>query len=494
MLPESLYSIPAERTCLGGFIKNPKLLMEIDFISEKDFHHKVHRNIFSILRNLVFNGQNSDKVILAQKCKELNINSFEEINLFDYLDSASYTQINENGLKDLVKDLIKLRIRRELFENAQEVQNFIKTSGDADVSEIISRTDSIYNSKVLEYSTNDAPKDIYKEIEPFLKEIAANPKDEAGLKTPYNWFNRYFSGLKAGDGAYFFYARMSEGKSVWMYNLVQGTALLNKVPCLFLDTEMSLDLNMYRAAAMEADINSFYFETGKWSKNKELYDKVNKSFQQYKKYQGLIYHHYVPNRDIYDIINIIKKWYYKHVGRGNPAMVVYDYIKITSDSSKDRTEWQQLGDKISYLNEIGHDLNIQIIAAGQQNRAGNQNGVRLDDDTTVGGSDRINQYARFSAIFRRKTPEEIAEHGINEGTHILKPTKYSRDQGVDDFKSNNLVKIIDPFTKKARYHPNYISYEIKNYRVMERSTLAELAIKMNLSANLQKPKDNKVNI
>lgn len=486
-----IYSLEVERHSLSAVLRYPDILSDIDsLIKETDYFQEAHKIIFSIIKASYFNQEKIDKVLIAQKIKNLGVSFKEGIDIFDYIDSLSISQITREAGIESFKELAKLRFRRELYQTGQEISEYVKKNGNLEPKTILAKTDGIYNKTVNSFIEDDEPVDLYKNLESFIQEIAANPQEESGLITPYQQYNRYFSGLKPGDGAYFYYARMGEGKSVWLYNLAKNTSLINKAPTLYLDTEMSLNLNMFRAGAMEADINSYYIQTGKWIKNQELAKKMKDSFEEYKKYSGLLYHKYVPNRDIDEIISIIKRWYYKCVGRGNKAIIVYDYLKISGDIDQNRNEWQQLGDKISFLNEVGHNLNIPILLAGQQNRGAVDKNQRFDSDVTIAGSDRINQYARFSGLIRKKTIDEIAEHGPNFGTHILLPTKYSRDQGVEDFNMDFLVRIedVDHNTGKkvVKYEKNYLCYEIKNYKIIERGTLRDIIHAKKCKAKEQK--------
>ncbi len=489
-IPENLYSIRAEANFLGSLIKNPKVLSDIEgFLTNKDFYHKVHSVVYSVLKSLVLSGQSSDKVILAQKCKELGLNTFEDLNLFEYLDSISFVSLNDKGTIELGKELIKLRIKRELFESANAVQSFIKESGEKSIDELIHGVDGIYNNKIVQYATDNEPKDLYSGIEELITTIAKNPIEESGLITPFKQFNSWFSGLISGDGVYCVAGYSGEGKSTFMFNMGKGVSLLNNCKTLILDTEMSIDMNMFRAASAEMQVNNFYLKTGQWIRNKELAGRVTSGFEKLRKYKGSIYHMYVPNKDIQEILSIAKRWYHRECGRGEKALIIYDYLKITSDLDKNRNEWQQLGDKVSYLNELGANLNVPIFTGAQQNNTSiGENGVRKDDPTTIGGSLRINQYACFNSIFREKTMEEISEHGGERyGTHILKPIKTSRTTGKDDYNSNRKVRVID-HQGKVKYRLNFINYEISNYQILERGTYSDVIKDQMLNNNLQKSK------
>ena len=488
--PENLYSIRAEATFLGGLIKNPKFLIESDsFLSENDFYHKVHRTIFSVLRSLVFSGQSPDKVVLAQKCKELGLNTFEDLNLFEYIDSISFTNVNEKGVKELSKDLIKLRIKRELWENASAVQAFIKENGAKSIDELINGVDGIYNSQVSKYSSQIEPVDIYSNIEQFIKEIAKNPKEEVGFKTPYPEWNRLFGGIRTKQTNNII-SRSGEGKSCFLFNMAKGLCSINNVKALYIDTEMDLDLNMFRAGAAEMGINAWYLETGQWAKNKELSEKVVSGFSKLNKYKGSIHHIYLPNKPIKETISMMKRWYYKNVGRGNKCIFVYDYLKITDQFDKNRQEHQALGDMLNYLNELGHETDSSILTAGQQNRAAENQGARNDDSTTAAVSDRINHLVSFNAVFRKKTPDELSEFGTHFGSHLLKPFKTSRVQGKDNYNMNNIVKVVDPINGKTKWRQNFINYEIEDYKLNEKGTFADIAKDMMMSKNIQPENKN----
>ena len=483
--PDNLHSVVAERTFLGGIIKNPKYFIELSaFISDKDFLFKEHCVIFSILKQLILSGENVDRVVLAQKVKEIGISFFNDLDIFSYIDSISYSQVNEVGVRDLGRELVKLRIKRELWENAAEVQNFIKESNNKSIDELIHGVDGIYNTQVIQYSGQIEPVDLYSNIEQFIKEIAKNPKEEVGFKTPYPEWNRLFGGIRQKQTTNII-SRSGEGKSCFLFNMAKHICRLNNVKSIYVDTEMDLDLNMVRAGAAEMGLNAWYLETGAWSKNKELSEKVMRGFDKLKQYRGSIHHIYLPNKPIKETISLLKRWYYKNVGRGNKCLFVYDYLKITDVPDKNRAEHQALGDMLNYLNELGHETDSSILTAGQQNRAAENQGARNDDSTTAAVSDRINHLVGFNAVFRKKTYDETNEFGNNYGTHLLKPFKTSRVQGIDNYNMNSMVKTLD-HSGKPKWKQNFINYNIENYNITEKGTLESIVKDLSLNKPLQK--------
>ena len=156
------------------------------------------------------------------------------------------------------------------------------------------------------------------------------------------------------------------------------------------------------------------------------------------------------------------------MGRGNPCVVIYDYIKLTGESDKNKQEYQLIGDKVNSLKELCSELNIPILTACQLNRSA-ENGV--DDSSAISQSDRLQWFASFVGIFRRKTVEEIADDGEEFGSHKLIPLA-TRFQGKDSAGHHDLVRIKEG--KKIKYAPNYVSFNILNFNVEEKGTLEDI--------------------
>ncbi len=481
--PENLYSIRAEATYLGGLIKNPKYLIESDaFLSENDFYHKVHRTIFAVLRSLVFSGNSPDKVVLAQKCKELGLNTFEDLNLFEYLDSISFTNINEKGVKDLSKELIKLRIKRELWDNANAVQAFIKENGDKSVNEIISGADSIYSKKINSYTNDDTPVDLFSEAREIIDDRVNNPQDR-GIPTPFPIFNEMFGNLRVGITA--ICGRAKNNKSTILLNIGFGGVINNpKLKILYLDTELKKYDHVFRSMAALSQMHTSHLEEGDWTKNKELYAKLQSAYKISDSLKGRLFHHYIGNRPIEEVQTIIKRWYYNICGRGNPALVILDYIKIGDEKlSNYNGEHQELGRKINCLNSISQELNLPILTSMQLNRSAVID--KREDESAISMTDRLSWFANGVFIFRKKRAEEISDEGVHFGTHKLIPVVL-RYEG----KNTELLDWVKTDGgPKPVYKPNFINYNFSNFLLTEKGTLRDIVKDKALSKNMQP--DNK---
>ena len=401
-----LYSLQIERHVLGGLLKNPKFLYEIDrFIGESDFYQPTHGTIFSVTKNIILSGGNVDKVVISEKIKNLGISFKDDINIYDYIENLFFTQISTKGLVDSSKELLKLRIRRDLIENTDKIKDFVKSSGGDSIEEIISNVDKIHSEKIDSYSFADEPINLFDGVESLIEETGNNPQEETGFKTPYPEFNRLFGGLKPAN-IYAIVSRPAQGKTTWINDVAFKTSVINNCKVLVLDTEMSTKEMQFRMAASMSGVPMWYLETGKWRNEQGMVDKVRDSFKKIKNYN--YFHYHVGNKTIDEICSMIRRWYYSQVGRGEKCLVAYDYVKLTGEKvGYNCAEHQAIGDKIDKLKKISEEINCPIVTAMQMNRAGethNRKGSDLvDDASAISLSDRLQWFASFVAIFRRKT-------------------------------------------------------------------------------------------
>ena len=473
-----IYSIQVERHVLSGLIKYQNLFAEVDiFLNDTDFFNDVHSTIYSVYKNIINKGEKVDKVLLAEKIKNLGISFKDDINIFDYIENLAFSQITEEATMNACKELMKLRIRREIIQTADKLKSFVTKNGEDAIDKIISEADAIYNNKISSYISNDEPINLFEGIEDIVEELGNNPREDVGLITGYPEFNRLYGGLKNGN-IYAIVSRPGQGKSTWINDMCFNVAKnpKNKVKTLILDTEMQTFDIQLRMVSSISDVPMWYLETGNWRKNEEMTRKVRAAWSHVKNYEH--YHYHVGNKNIDQICSMIRRWYLSKVGRGNQALIAYDYIKLTGEKvGQNWAEHQAIGDKIDKLKRISEEINCPIITAMQLNRTGenfNRNASAVvDDSSAISLSDRLQWFASFVAIFRRKTLDELALDGQQFGTHKLIPTK-TRFQGREAAGHQDLVRRLDT-TGKETWSQNYLNYNVQNFKIEERGSLHDIA-------------------
>lgn len=474
-----------EKHCIAGFLKNPKKLLElVHLINETDFVHNPHGAIFSILKDSALHNKATDPVIIAERLHSLGITYKGNLDIFNYLQSLSYIKISDKALEDACRRLKTLSIRREIFAMSINIRDAMVKSSDIEADQLISMVDKIYAEKISAYDLSDKPEDLFDNIVEMIEERGDNPLNETGLMTPYKKFNEMYGGLRNGE-IYAWVSRPKHGKSTILNDIAFKASMINpNCRALILDTEMQTVDMKYRIASAITGIPMWWLETGNWKKNKELYARFQAKKAELKMALGKVQHMTVARKKVEEITSLIQRWYLGEVGRGNPALVVYDYIKLTGESENNKQEYQLIGEKVDRLKECFLRLHIPLLTACQLNRSA-EGGT--DDSSAIAQSDRLQWFASQVGIFRRKTIEEIADDGKEFGTH-----KYielaCRYQGKNAHGHSNLVRV-EGEKGKVKYVSNYLNYEVNNFSIEEKGSLEDIQKSKSVQVNVFDEKD-----
>jgi replicative DNA helicase len=472
-----IYSIPVEKHVVAGCLKYPKLFFEIDsFVSEKDFYHEIHSVIFSVIKSNISQNESVDNVLISEKIKNLGITFKNQVNIFDYLQSLSLIKVSEKAFIESAKTLKTITIKREIHETAEKLKEKMVAKEEMTADQIISAADAIYNEKISAYDLFEEPVNIFEDAKEQIELIGNTPVDDSGFKTPFNDFNRLYGGLRPKN-LYAFVARPKSGKTTMLCDLnykICNEINKGQISCLYLDTEMeTLDIQK-RLVASISGVPFWYIDTGNWRKDKEMMQKVRATWSKISNFK--FYHLKVGNKTINEVLSIARRWYYSKVGRGEKAIISYDYLKMTGEGvSESWKEYQVIGDKTDKLKKIAEELNCAVLTSTQMNRSGESQNRRAggfsDDSSAIALSDRLQWFASYVGIFRRKTVDEIEEDGEEWGTHKLITTA-SRFQGKEAAGHVDLVeRIVDG---ERKYVNNYISFDVKNFNVEEKGSLDQL--------------------
>ena len=94
----SISSLKIERHVLGGLLKFPEVFFDVDrFVDSSDFVSKEHYVIYSTIKDILSSGKKLDKTLLAHQIKNLGVSFKSEVDIFNYIEDISFTQINKNA-------------------------------------------------------------------------------------------------------------------------------------------------------------------------------------------------------------------------------------------------------------------------------------------------------------------------------------------------------------------------------------------------------------
>jgi len=475
-----LHSLQIEKHVIGGLIQNLDAIPEIEgFVNEKDFVAQPHSTIFSCIISSYLQKEKIDKVILAQKIKNLGISFKDNINIFDYIEGISFSSITKDATIKACQELVKLRALRDVDETCEEIKGHINKSINQPLDKTISEIDAIYGDKINSFSTQEGNANLFDDLLDLAEERGNNPQEEIGYATPFPEFNRLYGGYRKRN-LYIIASRAKSGKSTFLNEVASEMSKMHKMKVLYLDTEMSTEETKFRAIAAKTGVSLWYIETGNWRKNPDMVQKVRTHLKDV----GQVYqvtHRFIGNKKIDEIMSMTRRWYLREVGRGNNCLVVFDYIKAIDKLTGNQQEYQLMGDKVDSLKKLAEELDCPIVTAVQNNRSGittnkDVSGI-VDDESSVGISDRITWYASYVGLLRRRVAEEIVLDTPESGTHKLIEL-VSRFQGRDAAGHQDLLRRQFP-DGKIKYVKNFINLEIRNFRVEERGSLRDSITRQN---------------
>jgi replicative DNA helicase len=491
-----IYSYDLETQLLAGIIKYPDRYADVSpFITEKDFWSetsKINRTLFLVLKQAIENGEQIDDVVISQRVKNYGITFDDNINPADYIESLSLKKISPDSIVGVAKELKKYTIRREIALCGAEINKKMKSiSPSSDYSSIIEIADKIYNEQINLYENSDnQPCNIFNEMEDLIEERGNNPVEEFGFSGPHPTLQNIYGSLLRPGNITVIVARSGVGKTQFCLDFVTKVSSKNKVPVLHFDNgEMSKEELIFRQCAALSGVPIYLLESGNWRKaGPEIVNKVRSVWKSLSEQYRYLYYYNVGGMNVDSQISVLKRFYYSLVGRGNPLIFSFDYIKTTSETSNNKSEWQVVGEMVDkYKKCIQRDIKtesgpcISMMTSVQSNRTGivtNKLSTNVtDDESIVSLSDRITQFSSHMFILRNKTFDELQSEK-DFGTHKLINIK-ARHLGKDIAGAINPVKMPDDSLKK-----NFINLQIDNFLVTEKGDLRDIVNALSTSASV----------
>ncbi len=471
-----LSSIDLEKNLLGSLINKPEILAQVDgFLKDTDFTQNEHRVIYNAIKIVLKQNKEFNKPLLIHTVTSLGIRFKGALDIGEYIESISFVRMNDKAILDNAKEVIKLRLLRDIDGSCSQVSEYIEQNKTQSISEIVAKVDAIYGATMKSFTDDESPQKLMDGLGDLLKKIASNPLDCIGIPTPYKEFNSLYGGFR-NKNVYAVASRPGQGKTTFLNYTGYKIAEQENIPVLFLDTEMATDEIRLRLTAALSDIPLWDIESGKWNKDECKKGKMLAFLERFKTLP--VYHIHVGNKTVDEVISIARRWHWQYVGRGNKCLIVYDYIKLTGEKiGQNWAEHQAIGEKTDKLKRLTEELDCPLLTAIQINRQGentNRNSSDVTDDSSViAQSDKVLWFVTYMGIFRRKTADEMSRDGHQFGTHKLIDLK-ARYQGESSLGHHDIVERINPDDGSSEFSRNYINFNVENFRVSSMGTLVDI--------------------
>jgi replicative DNA helicase len=506
-----------ERQLLSVLIKFPSSYGEVaGLIDENDFSiahgSYVHRTIFKIIKKIQDSGPTEalDEVVLIERLRSANVSFIDNIDIGDYIKSLLLKKVSEKSVLIIAKELKTFSLRRSIIDTCDQIKDDMNKCQGLSLPEVIKLADTKYNDKIDFYShENIGPENIYDDIEEVLEDLADNPRDPGMLAPHMPYLNRCYGSLVRPGNISVICARTGVGKTTFCLDFVTKiSSAHDHVPVLHFDNgEMSkLELQMRQASALSG-VPMYLIESGKWKdssyvdpltgKEISVEETRSKIYNAIKQMKDMSFEYFnVGGLEINEMIQVATRHYYSKIGRGNPMILSFDYIKTTNEKTdKNKSSWEAVGEMVDKFKKfVQRDVTfdnkpvISMVTSVQSNRTGitgNRNpDAIVEDESIVSLSDQITQFASHLFILRPRLARElqIEPDCYSRATHRLKCVKF-RHLGEDRLRATEpvLIPAIDENGEAVgndRAEPNTIFLRMDNFGVEEVGDLRDMAQQM----------------
>lgn len=397
----------------------------LDVDAEGVFHEHFavdgNRHLFMAMVYLKSKGIKPEPMAIMEVLTGEALKDVEKLGGLDYLLTLQETRTPVENLGIFIEKVKQSYARRVMYNIAQDIQRLVLS----EKAEILNPSEIIHyaNTKIadLGVNTTSGDEEIYKmgdDTDRILEERGENPEQVPGLETGWSEFDRKTNGFGPGD-LIIVCAPSKTGKSVTLTNWATKFGITDKLPVLYIDTEMNNREQEDRILANLTGIPHQEIVSGMYvmdTINGTAKEKIAKLKEAREKLQlGNYYHIYMPQFTIEKVTALVRKFQMQF----GIVALFFDYIKIPSNQADFRTaqEYQKLGFFTSGLKDLAGILQIPVISACQANKE--DVGSEGPNENNIGGSYRILQLASKLMFLYNKSEERIAKDGFQNGNQQL---------------------------------------------------------------------------
>jgi len=411
-----------ERSVLSAILNHGSdLLIDIEEILDtKDFYWSINRTIFSIIKHLVHEKSldKFDGPTIVANAKIFNYNKFDgNSKESEYLEALFANTPTYNNAKSIALQIYKLSLARQAIKCVDNISEDLKgINGQEKIDEIIGKLeDPVFEFTSKLNKDNKNMVHICDNFEQTLNAVSEKPKGICGLPTGFNNYDNCIGGGLRRATVNVVGSRAKGGKSFLCLNIAKNLAELG-IPILYLDTELSQQIQMNRFISLISGVECLRIETGQFATTKEEKEAVWSCKEIVKNLP--ITHCSIAGLSIESILSLCRRWIIKEVGFEDngftkPSLIILDYIKLmdTSDMKSNMMETQILGFMMTALHNFALKFNIPIFSTVQLNREG----VSREGSEFISASDRILWLCSSFSILKNKSQEELIEDGPSNG-------------------------------------------------------------------------------
>ena len=267
----------------------------------------------------------------------------------------------------------------------------------------------------------------------YINDLLENPRENIGIPSFCAlWNDAVGGGYRPGLDLKS--ARKKQGKSTLAINdmkSIAGPSL--RIPVLYLDKEMPLEAGQLRLTSSIAKTPINKIERGLINPGSKEHTSVMKALTEF---EGMpVWYANVALTPFDEMLSMIRRWLVRIVGYGengkiNPALIVYDYVKLgdASELKGNTAEHQIIGFQATQLANLGIKYGVPISAYVQSNQ-----------ENKVSQSDRLSWLCNALTYFVTPTDEErMANPQLGNRYYNVDCSRFGPGLAVSDVICMNL--------------------------------------------------------
>lgn len=428
----------AERGVIAGICRygSESYFDVCDLINESSFTIDSNAIIYKCVKHILENDNHAriDVPSIYAAANTLSLGFvFEKNTEVKHLQSIFDFAVEQRNVRRFAGLIGRLEVAR-LLESQMGVakQNLSELTGEETLAHIL----GIAENAIFDFSSRinnvEGPRKLGDDILDIVEHLRNNPVDQIGISTGYKHFDKAIGGGLRKATVNVIGARSKAGKTFLADNIGFHIAYNEKIPVLNVDTEMIREDHQTRSLAMLSEVSIDDVETGKFGFDPEKVAKVNEAAQKMK--VSNYFHQCIGGMPFEEQIAIMRRWLVKEVGlnpdgTAKPCVIIYDYIKLMSDDSiKNMQEYQAIGFLMTSLHNFTIRYKVPVLGYIQLNR----DGLTKESIEVVSQSDRVIWLCSNFSIYKKKSDEEIAMDGHENGNRKLVPIVARHGAGLDD--------------------------------------------------------------
>lgn len=408
--------IGSEKSVLAAIMREPNIIFDIHDITlnDTDFSNKMLRQIYTGMLNVAKRMEEEqgafamDTIVLAEAIAQEFPAAYKERTNEFQTTINTISEFKTNNVTDHIRIIATESYKRKTIQHLRGMKDDIDGFNDpvSLIQHLESKTLSFTGSLFSDTSDVIHLGERYKD---WISELALKAKEgkiDIGFSSGFEHYDEAIGGSLEKGCVNVIAARPKRGKSFIALTVAMFVADMG-VPVLYLDTELSEEIQMTRMTAMESLVPFSTIKSGDFVFDEEAGGKIKNSMKKIK--NRPLYYVSIAGWTAQQQVSAVRRWFSRVVGknedgRPNNALVVLDYLKLmNSTDKKNDNEWEALGYRMSLLKDLMAQQGGSMLAFAQQNRSG----VERDDATTISGSDRIIWLCDSFSVWSLKSEEEI---------------------------------------------------------------------------------------